>query len=246
MLVAVALLVASLSAAPASPARVPARIDSASSETAKPVWVSAAEAVDQAGTLRRELFEPHQLTTIDAALELGPSGGPCTVNLGAPPLDQFVRLDSLEALVRSSGRIIAGTITGAGQGFLRGVPGTLYSIAVNDSVAAQPVPETTYLFLPIARIETGRGSICMTPPANAMSVAVGDRVLLFVHLPSDGENGVIHVVDPRSQLVAERDGTVHAPTPLKLPAGRRIEGIMDHVRWLRFAEAARRSTMGGS
>lgn len=187
-----------------------------------PIWVSESSAVDEEGRLRKELFEPSVAGSLgDPDATPGARVGPCAVNLLQPPIEQFVELGSLDTLARNSTDVFIGEVVELRQGFLVGMPGTLYAIRPTVVLSRDPLATELYVFISQARIPLHFGDICSTVSPETVIPRVGDRILAFLYLEAYDPEKTIYRVDPQRQLIVERRGRVLVPSALtdQLPTG---------------------------
>ena len=202
-------------------AEIPERRDDRRAGVA-PIWVSERSAVDEKGRLRKELFDPGVVGTLgDPDAMPGARVGPCAVNLLQPPIEQFVELGSLDTLARNSTDVFIGEVVDLQQGFLAGMPGTLYAIRPSRVLSRDPLAPELYVFLSHARIPLHFGDICSSLSPETVVPRVGDRLLAFLYLEAFDPEKTIYRVDPQRQLIVERSGRVLVPTALadQLPTG---------------------------
>ena len=177
-----------------------------------PVWVSAAAAIDENGHLRRDLFDPYDAEVLsDPAAMPGATVGPCAINRLESPLEEFVDLESLDALVSNASHVFVGAVVDAAPGFLSGGPGTLYGIRLEDTLSSRSLPSEVYLFVAQASIRMHFGTVCSAVGAEAVVPRVGDRVLGFLASRAVDLEGAIYLVRLDRQLIVEREGRVVLP-----------------------------------
>jgi hypothetical protein len=175
-------------------------------------WIPADAAFTQTGELRADLFSEADQFILNDIRKRNPTQ--CTVFLGPPPSDLFLRQDSLDALVSSSRSIVRGRLLQRETGFHNGEPGSLFTLrpeAVLKSYGRIAADGTLFLFVPEATIRTSKGLICARTFSEIPTPVVGDEVLLFVTFdPIDAEQRILKV-DTQKELVVIHDGHVFSP-----------------------------------
>jgi hypothetical protein len=189
-------------------------------------WIAADRVVGVDGKLNLKglgRFAPsvadHQAKKLERTTRSKGSGNPakwpelkgCESYLGTMP-DHFEPTSSLRDLTTYADFIVAGRVVAIRQGFLGGMPGSLLLLST-DSIKGDTARES-YLFYPLARIETSDGPICAMPVGRFVPPSIGDRVLVFSMVqPHRLEGRTVFQVNTSRELVHEpRKG------PLQLPA----------------------------
>jgi len=190
-----------------------------------PLWVSADAAFDSAGNLRPDLFTKSARFTLDNELRQN-SAGECKAFLSGPPLEDFSRRDSLDALISNALTIFEGEVTNTATGFYDGTPGTLFAVSrsnVFKSFGHVASDGDVFLFIAEATIETSHGPICARTFSTTPTPQVGDHVIVFSSLPPIDAGSRILAVDTDTQLVVSHKGSVYAPLSIQtLASGKRI------------------------
>ena len=173
-----------------------------------PLWVDAAEALTAGGDLRPEYFGPGRQQRIQDVRARNIDG--CTsFQTVAPSMPWY---GTVEDRVSKAFTVVSGEITSARTGFYAGVPGTLFAVRVTarpKMFGHSAVAKSLYAFVVDADISTPLGHICAAQGAgDAVTPAVGDRVILFAHLPAPDEARQLVKVEPRFGLVIERGNTL--------------------------------------
>lgn len=91
--------------------------------------------------------------------------------------DHFEPTSPFAALIQHADFIVSARVLAMRQGFLGGMPGSLLLLS-SDSLKGD-AGDLTYLFYPLARIQTVEGPVCSKPLGSFAPPAVGDRLLLF-------------------------------------------------------------------
>lgn len=175
-------------------------------------WIDVEDAVDANGRLRLEVLGPGvSPVRTNAALN---RSGECRVFVGSIP-DNFKPRGSLEELTANAEAIVRGHVVDIRQGFLGGTPGSLLKLSATW-LKGTPAAET-YLFFPLAKIETTEGLICAQPVGDFDVPHVGDRFVAFaMYSPVVAEGQAIFHVNLARQVVHEpRDGEPRLPVALK-------------------------------
>jgi hypothetical protein len=197
---------------PAAPRdEVPASISWARSEPL-PLWVSAAEAIDEKGELRpgklsadrRARFDKHRLAN---------AAGDCKQFMGRPP-ETYRPTASLEDLVGNALTIISGDVVATEQGFYAGQAGTLLAVKVTERLKTfgrTGIRDRAFIFVAEARISTSQGAICASTFSKMPLPQVGDRIVVFGYFDPVDREGLVLPADLRQQVIVEHDDRLHLP-----------------------------------
>ncbi len=199
----------------------------------KIAWVSASVAFSEDGELRGEYFESYQRTVFDRNRQSN-SSGKCEIFMGAPIMEIFKPMSTLEDLARESESIVAGEIAGSDTGFFAGMAGTLYAIRVSDwlkTLGHTVEGDVIYMFYPEATIPTKQGTLCAKTFSGLPPPQAGDRVLVFDYLQAfDRERRILHP-EADHMLILERDGKLYVPRALqKSIDGAQLDDLIARVR----------------
>lgn len=183
-------------------------------QDARPVWVSEREAFEPDGSLRKDRFPESVRNDLDRLRALNGTED-CRLFSGSEP-EIFQARDTTDALLRHSRVILAGDVVASEQGFLSGMPGTLYAVKVSRRVKTLPGfnHHVVHLFVNDARIVTSTGLICARNFSEIPTPKAGDRVLFFSYFDPFDANGTLFSVDLRTQLVVESHGRIARPKSL--------------------------------
>jgi hypothetical protein len=148
-------------------------------------------------------------------------------------IDHFQPTSTIADLTTHAEFIVSGRIAAIRQGFLGGSPGSLLLLSMTETLKGEAVGES-YLFYPLARIETSDGLICAKPLGEFVPPAVGDRVLLFSMVrPHRFEGRTIFTVNTARELVHEpQKEPLQVPAALKSLTGSALqfEDVVQAVR----------------
>lgn len=174
------------------------------------VWVSERAAINDDGELQYEYFREGDASRLRGALEVN-ADNTCKTFFTQPALEFGPSDRSFDDVVKNSRIIVSGTVVGSTQGFLRGLPGTLVALRVQERLKAiVPVSgeDTLFVFLPQAEIQTRSGALCSTMSRKLPAVPrQGDRLVAFVFgAPNDEQNRIL-VVDVARHLLLETGET---------------------------------------
>lgn len=211
-----------------------------------PLWVAADEAVDLNAKLKVEKLGRFGLSVAELARKKLPDDkkkAPSAALQGTALegceifrtliVDHFQPTASLADLTTHAETIISGRVVAMRQGFFGGTPGSLLRLSKTDTFKGESADET-YLFYPIARVQTDAGLICAKPLGNFIPPAIGDRLLAFSMVPSRRIEGrTILQVNTARELVHEpRQGTLQVPAALNSVAvrGSRFDDVVQAVR----------------
>jgi hypothetical protein len=194
-----------------------------------PAWVAADVAVAPDGTLREDqvgqfipalrrvaLLNTAALAKEEGTADLSAEGGDLCRIFRGPPAYHIIRTSSLDDLMNHAGVIVSGEILAGRQGFLGGLPGTLYAVAAHY-LKGEPVRETLF-FYPHARISTADGMICARAPGvSGPPPQAGDRVLIFFLAKPRVEYGrvILSVAADRELVHESRGAGTHVPASLR-------------------------------
>ncbi len=191
-----------------------------------PTWVAAETLLDVFGKLQRDRI-PHAISEtirgkedlIDEINDFGnlaPAGGmPCTVDRavrgttwGEPDVPR-----SLDELLRRSRFAVSGKVLRTIDGFWRGDPATMTTIAVAEVFKQDQIEEMPqFLNVPIfaGEIVLGSARICTSRRGWPASPTIGDEVFLFPIRTLGPENTL--AIDPEGyEIVFSSDGTLVFP-----------------------------------
>lgn len=209
----------------------PATLRSVRTNVSIPVWVSASVAFDADGNLRPDHFSNGDRKRIEANRRRNP-GPDCVVSTGRP-FETNRQSKSLSDLVANSLAIVTGNVVGIEQGFFTGMPGVLLAVKVESRLkrfAAVDDDEFVFAFVGEGRIETTKGLTCASSLSAVPMPQIGDGILLFAYdNPIDIARSILHV-DPRQQLVLERNGAIYTGSSLGSATGKTFDDIVWSVR----------------
>lgn len=156
----------------------------------------------------------------------------CESYLGRMP-DHYEPTSSLAELTAHAAFIVSGRVVAIRQGFLGGMPGSLLLLST-DYLKGDSANES-YLFYPLARIQTAEGPICAMPVGHFVPPAIGDRFLVFSMVePYRLEGRTVFVVNTARELVHEpRNGPLQLPASLAFltaPAKPRFDDVVGAAR----------------
>lgn len=196
----------------------------------EPVWVPASAAFDSKGDLRNDLFDEATRKRFDR-LRKKNSGAECEVFVG-PPSELPHVSGSLDERTQRALAIAAGTVIEAEQGFYFGSPATAFAIHVDERLKAfgraSRNAEIVRIVVNQAKITTAKGMVCSTPGTDARVPQVGDRVLVFAYVDPIDEDGRIFQVNPRADLIIERDN--HLLLPSQFEGFKALHDVLRAVR----------------
>jgi hypothetical protein len=194
------------------------------------LWVAETAAFDELGELRAEFFSEGMREGLDRQRTLN-GNAECRRFSGRTP-DNFFPTDSVEALERHARLVVAGEVTAGTQGFFGGTPGTLFAIRVTDDIKSERDDTRdgfVYLFMEDARISTPKGLICARSFAK-LPLVRGAKVLFFSNYPPFDSAGMIHQIDPKSQLIVSSNGEVDIPPAIGREGHRTFDEVLNRVR----------------
>jgi hypothetical protein len=189
----------------------------------KPLWVSVDRALDERGKLKPETLGDYGARAEDRlrrsneyaarAKKAQPSKplkpkppeleGCVTFSVDLP--EHPVPPSSLSALTYDADVIVAARVVDVRQGFMNGGAGSLLVLDA-EYLKGKPTIDT-YLYYPMARIETSEGLLCTTPLGNFIPPRIGDRMLVFsMGEPRQFADQTILYVNPARELVHESRG----------------------------------------
>lgn len=252
--------------------RIPPVIASEPGRGGRPVWVSAV-AASADGRLRMELFGDgsrrnleEQVRHIAEARE-----SPCAPQVGvdellpvmerAPYLSEDLCVsssivlshpeasrDSFEALVRHARDIVGGRVVAVDQGFVNGLPSSLFEVELDTVLRTSgelEASDSLYVVYPYAVFRIGDSIFCREEPRYPYRPQIDDRVLLFPASAPIDEHHMLVWPEPE-EVVAEKAGvgllvakSLQEEEPFTDPAT--LDGLIERLR----IELAR-SVDGGS
>jgi hypothetical protein len=242
-------------------AGIPAILASGPERDGRPVWVAAGAAAAE-GRLRLDLFgegsrrnleeqvryiaearegrpaPPVVASDLQPAIERAPylsedlcSSGSVVFSMPEVPRDSF------EALVRHARDIVGGRVVGIDQGFVNGLPSSLFEVEIDTVLRTSgefAASGSLYVVYPYAVFRIGDTTFCREEPRYPYRPQIDDRVLLFpASAPIDDHHQLVWP-EPE-EVVAEKPGvgllvakTLQDEEPFAEPAT--LDGLIERLR----------------
>lgn len=222
-------------------AEVPDLIESGQAGRSEPVWRSAAALETEQG-IRWELFNAYEREELRSRLgaqkelegnqsSASKQGTPPCVVYG-PVVTEATTFHSLEESISRSAAIYSGTVVGSKEGFLYNHPGTLYEVAVGESLMPGAVPAQLFVYYPDSGFRLGGQRICKRGLRFPERPKVGSGILVFSLDRATGGQAVLHPSDSGLFFEAENGGLSVPPSLDSLEGIRELplSEIVDQVR----------------
>jgi hypothetical protein len=193
----------------------------------RPFWVSAAAAVEAAGKVRWDLFDPHVRRRIEFQADLqrrrataesaGDADAPCSVaTISVTHLPAGRPYGTWRDLVSNAEAVFLGKIVAADVGLEGATVQTLLTIEVERVLRSHPAyhgGDSYYVLVPAGTVAMAGARLCNTA-LNGFTPRVGDRALVMAYgAPIDVTGKFLITRD--QNVIFEHNGTVIVPDSLK-------------------------------
>lgn len=198
-----------------------------------PLWISASQAADETKIIDLESIDNPILTRAvegqledlkDRHVDLSKAGNEPRVATISPP-ECTSTLDSnddrggigdtstLSSLIARSRSILRGSIRTVDFGFDGGVPGSLLSVQVSETIKGSPPSGLLYVLYPVARFRIGPLRFCNA--SKGFEPRPGDEILLFDFTGPVDRDDVLFAPRLQQILFESRNGVLFLPPNLK-------------------------------
>jgi hypothetical protein len=216
-----------------------------------PLWISASEVADETKIIDLESIDsPLLARAVEGQLEglrdhpnlsktgakppvVGISASECTSTLDSnDDRGGIGDTSTLSALTANSRSILRGSIRTVDFGFDGGVPGSLLSIKVSETIKGSPPSGLLYVLYPVAHFRIGPLQFCNA--SKGFEPRSGDEILLFDFTGPVDRDDVLFAPRPQQILFESQNGVLFLPPNLKGNSNMRAARLDELVKHLRL------------